>query len=171
MRQSWRIRQQRVRDKKKKNKASLKDSRGQTLPEASSTGSSSTREPQDHDMEGDDPAASTSEGSTPRYLGIAPPGPIPLHAPHATTSNPSRAPFRTKKVIYVPDPTRHITTRSEAKIQVGWNVFQISEEEYAKVRKLEGLAMFKRKTSKSASPQSRHEVLMHEWVRSRSLLK
>ena len=77
--------------------------------------------------------------------------------------------YQMKRMIYVPDPTRHLSSSSVASRHVGWHNFCISKKEYAKVKKLLGLAWFKRKPSKEASPQYPHEVLMHEWVSSRPL--
>ena len=132
-------------------------------------------------MEVDQPTTQPLEAHiSPSPLSAAPLGPIPLNSadmnpsnsPH-TTANPPPTSYKTKRVIYVPDPTRYLFKSSVASQTVGWQKFCISKEEYAKVKKLQGLALFKGKPSKEAPPPSQypHEVLMHEWVRSLTLLK
>ena len=162
---------------KKKLKAQVEDNRDQTFVQGSSTGSASVCEPQGYETGIDQPTTQPLEALiSPSPLSATPLGLIPLnfavvnpsHSPH-TTANAPTALYKTKWMIYVPDPTRHLSNSSMASKHVGWCNFCISKKEYEKVKKLLGLAFFKRKPSKEASPQYPHEVLMHEWVSSRSL--
>lgn len=162
---------------KKKLKAQVEDDGDRTFVQGSSTGPASVGEPQVYETGVDRRTTQPLEARTsPSLPSAAPMGPIPLnhavvnptHSPHTTANAPPTF-YRTKRMIYVPDPTRHLSSSSVASRHVGWRNFCISKKEYAKVKKLLGLAWFKGKPSKEASPQYPHAVLMHEWVSSRPL--
>jgi hypothetical protein len=170
-RAAWRKRQQRAREKKKKAKLDVKDNCDHIIVQGPSTAPASLLQLQGHDMEIDLP---TMEAQiSPSHLhSIERPSPTPMGSPimnsnpsPATISDVLPASYKTKRVVYVPDPTQHISKRSLASKKIGWRSFRISVKELALVEKLEGLVVFKGKKIKEASHPYPHEVLMHEWVR------
>jgi hypothetical protein len=136
-----------------------------------STAPASLLQLQGHDLKIDLPAMEAQ--ISPSHLhSIERPSPTPMHSPlmnsnrsPATISDVPPASYKTKRVVYVPDPTQYISKRSLASKQIGWRTFRLSVKELALVKKLEGLVVFKGKKIKEASHQYPHEVLMHEWVR------
>jgi hypothetical protein len=179
-RELWRDTKKRARAKKptvKKNEVKItsqKDSDGHTFVQGPSTGNrqkpnvvvdqqtAQSLEAIPHSP----PLSVTSDknedgSSTSKHPNLeAPISPSPL----LSISSASPVPYRTKRVTYVPDPTRYEKDRSWAEVKIGWRSFFISKEEFSQVKKMQGSALFKEKTQGSARYPI--TVLMHEWVRS-----
>lgn len=130
-REQARIRQQRVRDKRKAN-IKADPSHHTKFVQGSSTGSGSILEPQNDDMEVDQPL------------------------------------YQTKHIVFVPDPSLYVGTLSQADERIGWRRFDISDEEYETVKKMEGLSLF-RFEKKGKVLEYPNKVVMQEWVRFLSL--